>query len=201
MEPNLKKSVERFESHRLETEPYRVTPIREPNQQALYDTLRLNSRVSRYMVFQSPVGSSAQGRVKSLQDTNMWESGMLPAPWAFYFKSLSSVFVKGGRVLPIRNVWYRGTHATLVVNSKIYLQTSLDRAADRCALFVDDEDRKDAITRGIWKLLEPVPWIPVLIDVQQSFTVNLDFSDLLDWDHAPDELVVYLDGVVFRSVI
>ena len=199
---NEEQSIKRREAHKFETEPFRFVSPREPNQQALYDTLLLDQRRSRWSFFQFPIGTSPHGRTKTLLDTNLWMSGMLECPYAFYFKALSALFVKDGRGLSVGSTpWYRGTVATLSVDRKTYLVTHLDRVADRSAFFADEESLREALGRGIWNLLEPVPWVPILISEQQAFCVNVEFSDLLDWKHAPDALVLYLDGVLFRAIL
>ena len=197
------RNIERRNKQKSEIEPYRFLGLQEPNQQALYDTLQLKgfqSPHSSQMMFSHPIGTQPQGKTKTLLDTNMWSGSVLEMPWSFFFKNLSAVFVKEGTVLPVRNTWYRGTYAQFLVNGKIYLKSHLDRCADRCALFADDESRRDAVERGIWKLLEPMPWVPCLISPQESFGVQLEFSNLLDWENAPDAVVIYLDGVLFRAI-
>lgn len=164
---------------------------------SLYDTLYLPLQGRSLNAFVFPVGS---GR-KTFNDTNMFQAGLLPSPHCMFVDEIKCLFQNDSVVVPVSSVWYRYGRYRFMVNNKIYREGHLDTVADPVAMFVDETERKNAISRNLHKLMRRKLSTPILIEQQESFRVQIDFDDALEMANAPASLRIYLEGLIYRSVV
>jgi len=179
----------------------------------LYDTIYLpfGAKGRRAMGFVDPIGnviSTNEGhKTKDWTDTNLWEPGFLPHPHAFFIEEITCGFVKGGEIVSIRSPFYPGTILEFSINNKLYWNSPVTQVAEPAAFFVDDDERKTALTRDLFHFLRRPLGCPLLINTAESFKATARFDDRLDLDHCgmagggPDKLVIFLRGRYYRAVV
>lgn len=190
----------------------------------LYDTLSIPlgfASSDRAHLFTVPVGAhpfhdpaTGELRVKDYPETNMWESGMIPAPDEFSIRSIRvALFSRRGELLPITARHYRGALLELYIMEKRYFAAPLWKVADPAALFAAagpgangfggfSADERIELVRSIRHTFDPGA-DPVVIRFGQPFRVDLKVDPRFEWDKlsSPGSLVVVLEGLLLRPVM
>lgn len=201
------------EPHYLQSEAYRQTWI-ERYDGPVYDTLYLPvppipdnalQPDRRMRAFDVPLGQivtpwGGTTRIKDLNDTNMFECRMLPRPNEMFVENITAMFQRDGVVIPFTNPWYHRSIFRFYLNQKLYAEGHLDTIAAPPAYFVDEMERKDAIRRNLYKLLDRKWNTPLLIEQQEAFLVEIEFPPDLAWRGVPETLRIYLNGFRYRAI-
>lgn len=183
----------------------------------LYDTLSIPlgfTSSDRATLFTVPVGAhpyhdpaTGELRVKDYPETNMWESGMIPAPDEFSIRAIrAALFSRRGELMPIAARHYRGALVELYIMERRYFAAPLWKVADPATLFASSwdnftkEERLELVSSVRHTFASGAD--PVVIRYGQPFRVDLKFDHTFDWDKlsSPGSLVVVLEGLVRRPV-
>lgn len=194
--------------------------------EVLMDTEPLGTE--RLTLFAIPLGLNGRdGRRKTFRDTNMWCSGMLPAPDKFVATGIKCVFFEpDGELIPISHPLYWTSSIELHISSKRYWESVIAEVVDPILLTsVEhwnklDQNRKVALMRrfgtGLCGELIPadrilVPSFPqdnrhtidqpavegVMIESQQNFKVVIDHER--KWPLV--RILCVLQGTKWRPVL
>src|SRR5216683_4624875 len=178
-----------------------VSSILELVETPLYDTVGLpranpDAEMPPVQLFTEPIGNQGRdwtghSRVKSMQDTNLWEPKMLPSPQQrFMLRSIRAAFIDvAGGLMSVGpySRFYRGSILRLQINQKIYWQSPMFKVADPAVMFLDldalrglpPEDRHEVVRSLRHQFLDGAS--PVVEETQEFFC-TLDFDPLVAWD-------------------
>lgn len=188
----------------------------------LYDTLSIPlgfSSSDRATLFTVPVGNhpyhdplTGEPRVKDYTETNMWMSGLIPAPDEFTIRSIrAALFSRRGDLLPITARHYRGALLELFILERRYFAAPLWKVVDPAVLFAAagvngfggfNADERLEIVRSVRHTFAAEA-DPVVIRYQEPFRVDLKVDPTFEWDKlsSPGSLVVVLEGSLRRPVM
>lgn len=188
----------------------------------LYDTLSIPlgfASSDRATLFTVPVGNhpyhdplTGEARVKDYTETNMWQSGTLPAPDEFTIRSIrAALFSRRGELLPITERHYRGAILELFIMERRYCAAPLWKVADPAVLFAAagangllgfNADERLAIVSSLRHSFVDQS-DPVFLRYQEPFRVDLKVDPTFEWDKlsSPGSLVVVLEGLLRRPVM
>jgi hypothetical protein len=194
-----------------------VSPIQgflEVVDQPLYDTLytlapRDEHRRDRETLFSIPVGqmhdTKTGWRVKTFEDTNLVQSGMLDSANTFEVRNIRCALI-GRRLFSCDSRYYRDLWISFQVNRKTMWEGPSWRCVDPTAMMASQAAfaamapaERTELVALLRRPLDP----PVTIQSQQFFCVTAVFGDAWReaWYNAPDRLVVLLEGRMSRAVV
>jgi hypothetical protein len=106
---------------------------------------------NKLSLFHSPLGANAaDGRRKTFQDTNMWLSGMLPAPEKFVAIGIKCVFLEpDGSLIPIHHPLYWTSSVELYISNRRYWQSVAAEVVDPILLTNVEEWNKLDLDRKV----------------------------------------------------
>jgi len=183
---------------------------------------------NKLSLFVNPLGSLAyDGRRKTFQDTNLWMSGMLPAPDKFVATGIKCIFLEpDGSPIPISHPLYWTSSVELYISTKRYWQSVAADVIDPIILTTVEEwnkldlDRKVQLMKRFGSQLVGdairadriiVPAFPqdqrasmhqpavegVMIESQQPFGVKIDHQE--KWPLC--RILCVLQGTSWRPVL
>jgi hypothetical protein len=198
-----------------------VSSILELVETPLYDTVGLpranpDAEMPPVQLFTEPIGSQGRdwtghSRVKSQQDTNLWDPKMLPFPQRFMLRSIRAAFIDvAGGLMTVGpySRFYRSSILRLQIEQKIYWQGPMFKVADPAVMFLNPDalrgfslkDRRDVVSSLRHQFHDETS--PV-IEEKQPFFCTLDFDPLVKWDGvtAPSAVIVLLEGSLLRPIM
>lgn len=178
----------------------------DPTLWILYDRQRIptTSQVT-LTFFQNAIGTTQDGRVKNRWDTNMRQSGQLPAPQVFSVHGVSIQYQPTSSPIDMEAIVYN-TFTVLRVGEKDYLEAPCEFIPSGGGLYGylggDTNVQLGAVTVNVPSVHEVYPVIrglkPLTISAKESFSSEIQWGNTITLAATVD--VRYkLHGVLYRA--
>jgi hypothetical protein len=157
-----------------------VPVVRELLQYAVYDREPLMNQ--RTHLFSRPLGMmDCAGILKSYTRTNLYQSGMLEAPFRFMIDSVQAVLFFGDDIPRLTHHFWWKTTASLFIGRKLYWQSPLAFCASPLLLAnldapLNREERQALATHFLPRLTLPDGDAPTIRE-QELFEVEIEVED------------------------